>query len=112
IQKRFRFLDETRIKFDVGRVAESEILSAQIQFLQEIETAIGRIQSLDDARENLLLLLGLPLDTPISIVDITPDLRMRGRFELPPLEDALDMAEMNRWEQMQTDINIAQAEIS
>jgi outer membrane protein TolC len=111
IQTRFRFLDETRVKFEVGRVAESEILRAQIQFLQEIETAISRIQALDDARENLLLTLGLPLDTPISLVDITPQLRARGRFELPPVEGAVALAINNRWELMQSDINIAQAEI-
>ncbi|MBI5154785.1 TolC family protein, partial [Candidatus Poribacteria bacterium] len=53
IRERYRFLDETRVKYEVGRVAESEILRAEIQFLQEIETAINRQQQLDNARESL-----------------------------------------------------------
>jgi len=112
IRERYRFLDETRIKYSVGRVAESEILRAQIQFLQEIERAIGRQQNLDDAREGLLNILGLPLDTPISLIDITTDLADRGRFDIPDRESALSYARNNRLELQLSDISIKQSEIS
>ncbi len=112
IRERERFLTETRIKYDVGRVAESEILRAQIQFLSEVETAISRLQQLDDAREGLLLLLGLPLETQISLMDITGDLLERGRLELPSTDVALTHALTNRLELMQADIDVALADIS
>ncbi|MCB2155574.1 TolC family protein [bacterium] len=112
ITERYRFLDETRVKFDVGRVAESEILRAQIQFLQEVETAINRQESLDNARESLLILLGLPLDTPISLIDITQELRDRGRIEIPKVDRAVAVAMNNRYELMRSDISISQAEIN
>lgn len=112
IRERERFLTETRIKYDVGRVAESEILRAQIQFLSEVETALSRIQQLDDAREDLLITLGLPLDTPISLADITPALIDRGRLEIPTPDDAIGQALSNRMELMQSDISVALADIS
>lgn len=112
ILERYRFLDETRVKYDVGRVAESEILRAEIQFLQEIETAISRQQSLDNARESLLVTLGLPLDTPISLVDITPLLLDRGRVEIPPVGEAVQYGLNRRRELMRSDIGIALSEIS
>ncbi len=111
IFERYRFLDETRLKYDKGRVAESEILRAQIQFLQEIETAINRSQQLDDARENLLLLLGLPLETPISLIDVTPSLLDRGRINVPTAQEAVQLALGNRVELMQADVNVSLAEI-
>lgn len=112
IRERYRFLDETRVKFDVGRVAESEILRAQIQFLQEVETAINRQQQLDNAREDLLISLGLPLETPISLVDVTPTLIARGRYEIPPVQDVRNLAITRRPELMRSDISISRAEIN
>lgn len=112
IRERYRFLDETRVKYDVGRVAESEILRAEIQFLQEVETAIGRQQQLDDARDTLLILLGLPLETEVSLIDITGELTRRGRIEVPPLDQAVQMALSRRRELMRADINVQLAAIS
>jgi outer membrane protein TolC len=112
IKERFRFLEETALKYEMGRVAESENLRAEIQFLQELQTAIDRRQRLDDAREELLLTLGLPLDTPISLVDITPELLVRGRVDIPPVEEAVRLALDNRIELMTADISLVLAEIS
>ncbi|MEQ8820152.1 MAG: TolC family protein [Sumerlaeia bacterium] len=112
IRERYNFLEETRIKYETGRVAESEILRAEIQFLQEVEQAINRQQALADARERLLILVGLPLETPISLIDVTPMLRDRGRFEIPGTREAVAMALNNRMELIQADIGIAQSEIS
>lgn len=112
IRERLRFLEETRIKFNVGRVDESEILRAEIQYLSELETAIGRRQSLDDQRENILLLLGLPLETPISFVDISDRLASRGRVDIPSVDLAVEEALANRMELMQADLTLTNAEIS
>ncbi|MDK2970250.1 MAG: outer membrane protein [Candidatus Sumerlaeota bacterium] len=106
IRERYRFLDETRIKYDIGRVAESEILRAEIQFLEEIERAINRQESLDNAHDQLLLTLGLPLDTPISLIDITDDLMAQGRVEIPPVNTAIEYALGQRREFMISDLNI------
>ncbi|MGF1573385.1 MAG: TolC family protein [Sumerlaeia bacterium] len=108
ILERYRFLDETRVYFEVGRVAESEILRAQIQFLQEVERAINRQQQLDDAREQLLSLLGLPLETPLSLVDITSLVTDRGAFAIPPVQEALALARVNRLELMRQELTIEQ----
>lgn len=112
VRERWRFLIETRIRQEAGRVAESEILRAEIQFLQEVERAISRQQALDNARDSLLTLLSLPLDTPVSLVDVTTALIERGRFELPPLGEALAVAAGSRLELMQSDITIELARIS
>ncbi len=112
LRERKKFLEETRTKYEVGRVAESEILRAEIQFLQEVESAISRRQQLENAREDLLILMGLPLDTPISLVDITPALMNRGRVDLPPVQEAVESALASRPELMRSDIGISQSEIS
>jgi outer membrane protein TolC len=112
LRERRRFLEETELKYQVGRVAESEILSAEIQFLQEVESAIGRRQSFENAREDLLLLLGLPLDTQISLVDITPVLRENGRVEIPSVQEAISSGLASRIELMRSDIGVTQSEIS
>lgn len=112
LRERRRFLEETELKYQVGRVAESEILRAEIQFLQEVESAIGRRQAFENAREDLLILLGLPLDTQISLVDITPILRERGRVEIPGVQEAISSGLASRLELMRSDITIAQSEIN
>ncbi len=112
VRERERFLAETRIKYDVGRVAESEILRAEIQFLSEVETSISRLQQLDDARENLLILLGLPLETEISLLDVTNNLLERGRLEIPTTTEAVETALTNRLELLQSEIDVTLAEIN
>lgn len=112
IRERRRFLEETRVRYEVGQVAESEILRAEIQFLQELEGAVSRRQQLENAREQLLIVLGLPLDTPISLVDITPTLLERGRVDVPAPDACVAEALANRPEFLQDNISLAQSEIS
>lgn len=111
IRERLRFVEETRIRYDIGRVDESEILRAETSYLSELERAIGRRRALDDQRENLLILLGLPLSTPISLIDITEDLTQRGRVDVPGERDVVSEALSQRLELMQSDLTIALAEI-
>ena len=109
---RLQFLEETKIRFSEGRVDQSEILRAEINYLRELQTAIERRRNLDQQRENMLILLGLPLDTPISFVDITAELAERGRMEVPPETTAMSEALDQRMELMQSDIGVTQARLS
>jgi outer membrane protein TolC len=111
IAERQRFLEETKIKYEVGRVDESEILRAETSYLGELETAINRRRQLDEQREQLLLLLGLPLETPISFIDITDYLAERGRVDIPSDFDVINEAREQRIELMQQDLSVALAEI-
>lgn len=111
ITERLRFLEETQIKYDVGRVDESEILRAETSYLSELERAIGRRRALDDQRESILLLLGLPLDTPVSFIDITDELTERGRVDVPADGAVVEEALNQRLELMQLDLGIALSEI-
>ncbi len=111
IEERLRFLEETRTKYDVGRVAESEILRAEIQYLTELETAINRLRQLDDQRESVLILLGLPLETPISFIDITEELATRGRVDIPDYQSALAEMLSGRPELLRQDLTMKQTMI-
>jgi outer membrane protein TolC len=94
-----------------GREDESKILTAEIQYLSQLETAIGQRRTLDELRENMLLLLGLPMDTPISFIDITEQLAVRGRVDIPPVGDAVEEAMDSRLELMRSDLNVALSRI-
>lgn len=111
IQIRLDFLEETRVRFNVGLVDESEILRAEINYLNELETAISRQRQLNEAREAMLILLGLPLDTPISFIDITDELARRGRVDIPGEGEAVEEALDSRLELMRADLTLALAEI-
>ncbi len=111
IQIRLDFLEETRVRFNVGLVDESEILRAEINYLNELETAISRQRQLNEAREAMLILLGLPLDTPISFIDITDELARRGRVDIPEEGEAVEEALDSRLELMRADLTLALSEI-
>lgn len=107
-----RFLEETRIKYEVGRVAESEILRAELQFLQEQETNVLRRQSVIDRRERLLITLGLEPDNALSVLDVTEELARRPPVELPTVDESLAIARANRIELRQAQISVEFARIS
>lgn len=111
IKVRLAFLEETTVRYEVGRVDESEILRAEINYLNELNTAIDRRRRLDDLREQMLLLLGLPLDMPISFIDVTDELASRGRVDIPESTESIEEALNNRLELMQSDISVALSEI-
>lgn len=109
---RLAFLEETKVRYGLGRVDESEILRAEIQYLNELQSATERQRSLEERRESMLIFLGLPLDTPMSFLDITDELARRGRVMVPAQDAAVNEALSNRVELMQSDIDVALAEIS
>jgi len=112
LAEKLRFLEETRIKFQKGRVAESEILRAEIQYLQEEETAVQRRQAFNDRRERLALTLGLDPDTALSVQDVSELLAQRGRYEIPQLREAVTLGLNSRLELLQSEIFYENARIN
>lgn len=112
LAEKLRFLEETRIKFQKGRVAESEILRAELQYLQEKETAVGRRQTFNDRRENLALTLGLNPDTPLSVQDVSGILSKRGRYVIPGIQESLALGLNSRLELLQSSIAYERARIN
>ncbi|GEM_PF-537681 len=112
IAEKHRFLEETRVRYEKGRVAESAILRAELQVLQEEESAVRLRQTFNDRLENLALTLGLEPGTSLSVQDVTADLARRGRVKIPSLEEAITVGMSHRLELLQSQISIEQAAIS
>ncbi len=71
IREKKRFYDETIVKHELGEIAESEIWRAKIQWLQEQQRSRQLQQSFLDSLDSLLLLMGLPLETPLRLEEFT-----------------------------------------
>lgn len=112
LAEKLRFLEETRIKFEKGRVAESEILRAELQYLQEQESAVGRLQTFNDRRERLALTLGLDPNTPLSVQDVSDLLGKRGRYEIPGAQESITLALNARLELLQSEIATETARVN
>ncbi len=112
LEEKRRFLEDTKVKFSLDEIPESEISRAEIQYLQERENVVSRRQNYEDQLEELLILLGLPLETKISIHDITQSLLKAGGVAIPPLDECLADALGNRLELLQSDVAIRQRKIS
>ena len=78
LEQKLRFLEATKIKFSLDQIAESEVSRSEIQYLQERDQVVTRRRSYEEQLEALLILLGLPLQTSISIHDITESLLQMG----------------------------------
>ena len=112
LEQKARFLEATKIKFSLDQIPESEISRAEVQYLQERDNVVSRQQTYDDQIEGLLTLLGLPLQTKLSIQDITEFLLKIGKVELPMLDQCIAEAIGNRMELVQSDIAVRQQEIA
>ncbi|MCD6384851.1 TolC family protein [Candidatus Sumerlaeota bacterium] len=107
-----RFLREARMKFELDEIPESEVSRAEILYLQEREHYTLRLQSYQDRIEELLIILGLPLDTKLNIVDITKSLISAGLPELAPEDEYIREALVLRPSLRLSDINIQKARIN
>ncbi len=107
-----RFMEETRIKFQRGRVAESEILRAEIQYLQEVQNSVPALQQFNDRRERLAVAMGLDPATPISVQDITDVLARRGRYQIPDVEEAITIGLNSRLELLQSELAYETAQVN
>lgn len=106
-----RFLKEAQMKFELDEIPESEVSRAEIVYLQERERYTSQLQSYQDRIEEMLILLGLPLDTTLNIVDITESLISAGLPELAPEDDYIREALVLRPSLQQSDIEIQKARI-
>ncbi|HRR99860.1 MAG TPA: TolC family protein [Candidatus Sumerlaeia bacterium] len=112
LEQKLRFLEATKIKFSLDQIAESEVSRSEIQYLQERDQVVTRRRSYEEQLEALLILLGLPLQTSISIHDITESLLQMGDVHIPELDECIAEALANRYELVQSDIAIRQREIA
>lgn len=112
LEAKRRFLEATRIKFNLDQIPESEISRSEIQYLQERENVVTRRQSYEDQLERLLILLGLPLDHEISIKDITESLLLMGDVIIPSGEECIQKALGSRLELLQSEIALKQQKIA
>jgi outer membrane protein TolC len=112
LEAKRRFLEATRIKFNLDQISESEISRSEIQYLQERENVVTRQQNYEDQLERLLILLGLPLDQEISIQDITESLLLMGDIQIPSEEECIQKATGDRLELLQSEIAIKQQKIT
>lgn len=112
LEQKLRFLEATKIKFSLDQIPESEVSRSEIQYLQERDQVVTRRRSYEEQLEALLILLGLPLQTNISIHDITESLLRMGDVLIPELDECIAEALANRYELVQSDITIRQREIA
>ena len=111
LEEKRRFLEATRIKFNLDQIPESEISRAEIQYLQESDNVVTRKRSYEDQLERLLVILGLPLETKISLDDITKSLLRIEKVSLPSEGECVNEALANRLEFIRSDISIRRQKI-
>ncbi|MFH0793699.1 MAG: TolC family protein, partial [bacterium] len=66
-----RFIEDAKVKFSLGEIPESEISRAEIQYLTEAQQYVRLKQDEANAIEQLLNLLGLPLDSRIDLEELS-----------------------------------------
>ncbi len=107
-----RFLEETQMKFELDEVAQSEVSRAEILYLQEQEKYTLKEQIYRDRIEGMLILLALPLDTELLIIDVTDSLIATGLPRLAPQEEYIREGLIMRSELRQSDIALHRAKIN
>ncbi|HPB30502.1 MAG TPA: TolC family protein [Candidatus Sumerlaeota bacterium] len=112
VAEKERFYEATIIRFRLDEIAESEISRAEIQLLQERNDVVTRRRSYQESLEGLLVLLGLPLETPISVSDPTESLLEMSNAALPELEECVTEAMSNRLELVESDLEVRQQKIN
>jgi len=112
IRERKRFYDETVIKHELGEIAESEIWRAKIQWLQEQQRSRQLQQSFLDSLDALLLLMGLPLQTPFRLREFTGQVVDLSTLGLDNPESCVREGLANRPELVQVQVAIRRARIN
>jgi outer membrane protein TolC len=104
------------IKLELGQIPPSEKSKAEIQYLQEEENLVTLRQRYQDELESMLLLLGLPLETPFGVDTLTTDslvsLIHAEKQLIPDLETCIREARSNRMELLLNDISLRSSEIA
>ena len=87
-QQAARFLENVRRQEQLGQVARSDVIKADIQYQQQQQGFVEAALGMDNARLALAVLLSPTLDENFSIVD-----DMQAAPALPPFGDIRTMAE-------------------
>ena len=82
-------LTDAAARFRAGRVTKNEVLVVQVALRDAEQRLVQRELAVDRARWTLNQTIGLPLDWPTEIVDVT------SRPTLPPIEEVLRLAYSN-----------------
>ncbi|SDE99181.1 TolC family protein [Sporolituus thermophilus] len=98
-------LKNVQAQYEVGTVAKSDVLRSEVELANAEQNLIKAQNSYDLAVAGLNNVIGLPLDTEISVKD---DLQY-VKYPLT-LEEAIDYALKNRPEVAQADLNVKSAE--
>lgn len=93
IERAKLFLDYANAKFKSGLASRSDILKAEVELSNSNLTLIKVKNDLLAAKGNLNLLLGLPADSPISIID---DLAIIEQGQLQEFNELKKQAYQNR----------------
>lgn len=110
LKEKRAFLEEAKVRHALGLIAQSEILRAEIQLLQEDTRAIDRQTALKRRKDALVQLLGAPLETPL-VVSPTALIDQAEAAEIPPLEIGVAEALALRAEMADNRLKLRSAEI-
>ena len=82
-------LADAEARFRTGRVTKNEVLVVQVALRDAEQRLVQRELAIDRARWTLNQTIGLPVNAPTQLVDVT------GRPTLPPIEEVLRLAYSN-----------------
>ena len=82
-------LADADARFSAGRVTKNEVLVVQVALRDTEQRLVRRELAIDRARWTLNQTIGLPVDAPTQLVDVT------GRPTLPPIGEVLRLAYSN-----------------
>jgi len=110
VEDRKRLHQEALIRYNLGLVAESEVLRAEVQLLSEQTNLISVMQAYEEALDSLLITLGLPLSEKIYIVEDIPS-KKEIYAPMPELDECIKSALENRLEIKKSELSAKSAEI-
>jgi outer membrane protein TolC len=112
IREKKRFYDETVVKHELGEIAESEIWRAKIQWLQEQQRSRQLQQSFLDSLDALLLLMGLPLQTPYRLREFTGQVTDLATLNLTDPESCVHEGLASRPESVLSEVAVRRAQLN
>ncbi len=100
-------LHRSQALFELGSVAKADVIQAQVNVASADRDRIAAINTIDEERARLNLLLALPIDVPLktAVPDSLPD-----SLQTPPMDDLIRQAESQRpdYQKAQSDFRAAQ----
>lgn len=111
LSEKEQFLNDTKVRHELGLIAPSEILIAEIQYLKERNNMVSLESKLGRLVDVMLVRLGLPLDAPIAIAPSSVFID-RTMARAPSAETCVAEALAFRPEVAQAILNVRASEIT